>query len=264
VTHIGLFEGIGGFSLAARWMGWQTVAWCEWNPFGQKILSTHFPEATGHGDISKTDFTPYADTVSVLTGGFPCQDASIAKQHGEGQQGLRGHRTGLLYEMFRAVSEIRPRYVVAENVENILRTNGGTDFRVVLSELARMGYNAEWRVCRASDVGAPHHRSRLYLVAYPNSIRLHKGQTFFSHVRETASPLPWVSDGTSVQTFRGGAWSDQPPAVCVDDGIPARVAGFTPARWRQERIRAYGNAVVPQIPYAIFRAIDEFEQLTNH
>ena len=78
MTHLGLFEGIGGFSLAAKWMGWKTVAWCEWNEFGQRVLKYHFPDAIGHGDITKTDFTPYANKIGLLTGGFPCQPYSSA------------------------------------------------------------------------------------------------------------------------------------------------------------------------------------------
>jgi hypothetical protein len=69
-THLGLFEGIGGFSLAAHWMGWQTLAWCEWNKFGQRILKHHFPNAEGFGDITKTDFTKYANRIDILTGGY--------------------------------------------------------------------------------------------------------------------------------------------------------------------------------------------------
>ncbi len=78
MKHLGLFEGIGGFSLAARWAGWETLAWCEWNEFGQKILKHHFPEAEGFGDITKTDFTKYANKIDILTGGFPCQPYSLA------------------------------------------------------------------------------------------------------------------------------------------------------------------------------------------
>lgn len=73
MKHIGLFEGIGGFSLAARWMGWETVAWCEWNEFCQKVLRHHFPEAEGFGDITKTDFKKYANKIDILTGGEPCR-----------------------------------------------------------------------------------------------------------------------------------------------------------------------------------------------
>jgi len=78
MKHIGLFEGIGGFSLAARWAGWETIAWCEWNEFGQKVLRHHFPKAQGHGDITKTDFTIYRGQCDIITGGFPCQPYSQA------------------------------------------------------------------------------------------------------------------------------------------------------------------------------------------
>jgi len=250
MKHIGLFEGIGGFSLAARWMGWETVAWCEWIEYKQAQLHKNFPNAKGHGDISTTDFTIYRGHCDILTGGFPCQDASIAKQDGKGQQGLQGERTGLFWEMVRAVEEISPKFVVAENVSNFLKVNRGQDFRTVLSELARMGYNAEWRVCHASDVGAPHHRSRLYLVAYPNSIRLQKGASFFSYVHEEASQIAWGAYGTTVQTFRGGAWVGEPPALCVDNGIPGKLV--------RQQLHGYGNAIVPQIALKIFKSIQEY------
>ena len=111
MKHIGLFEGIGGFSLAARWAGWETIAWCEWNEFGQRVLRHHFPEAIGHGDITKTDFTPYADTIDILTGGFPCQPYSLA-----GKRKGKDDERHLWPEMLRAIREIRPRWVVGENV----------------------------------------------------------------------------------------------------------------------------------------------------
>ena len=254
MKHLGLFEGIGGFSLAARWMGWETVAWCEWNEFGQKVLRHHFPNAEGHGDITKTDFTKYANTIDILTGGFPCQDASIAKSHGGGQSGLQGARTGLFYEMCRAIREIRPKYVVAENVSNILRTNGGADFTAILTEISAMGYNAEWRVCRAAEVGAPHLRARLYMVIYPHSIRLQKGETFFSNVHTKASSLRWVSNGTTISTFRGDYWASEPPTICVDDGFPTKLL--------RDSLRAYGNAIVPQVAFQIYKAIEQYE--LNH
>lgn len=78
MNHIGLFEGIGGFSLAARWMGWETIAWCEWNPFCQKVLNYHFPKSKQHGDITTTDFTIYRGQCDIVTGGFPCQPYSVA------------------------------------------------------------------------------------------------------------------------------------------------------------------------------------------
>ena len=109
MNHIGLFEGIGGFSLAGRWMGWETLAWCEWNPFGQKVLKYHFPKATGHGDITKTDFTIYRGKCDILTGGFPCQPYSVA-----GKRKGKEDERHLWPEMLRAIREISPRWVVGE------------------------------------------------------------------------------------------------------------------------------------------------------
>lgn len=263
MKHGSLFSGIGGFDLAAEWMGWDNVFHCEWNPFGQKVLKHYWPDAISYSDITKTDFSIHRGSIDILTGGFPCQDASIAKQFGEGQQGLRGERTGLFYEMCRAIREIRPRFVVAENVSNILKTNGGGDFTAILTELSGMGYNAEWRVCRASDVGAPHHRARMYLVAYPGSIRLPKEQTFFSLLPEKASQISWEFSGTTLQTFRGGNWSDKPPDICVDDGVSSELFGFSASQTLKNQMMAFGNAVVPQIPYRIFKAIQAYENLTH-
>jgi DNA (cytosine-5)-methyltransferase 1 len=199
MTHVSLFSGIGGFDLAAEWMGWENVFHCEWNPFGQKVLKHYWPKAISYEDITKTDFTVHRGNIDILTGGFPCQDASIAKQCGKGQQGLQGSRTGLFFEMVRAIKEIRPKYIVAENVANILKTNGGRDFSAILTELSSMGYNAEWRVCRASEIGAPHHRARLYLVAYSSSIRLQQGQSFFSNYTRRLHRSP---GGLTEQLYR--------------------------------------------------------------
>lgn len=108
---------------------------------------------------------------------------------------------------------------------------------------------AEWRVCRASDVGAPHHRARLYLVSYSNSIRLQQRQTFFSNVHKKASQISWEFAGTIVQNFRGNSWESEPPVLCVDDGISSKLV--------RQSLHAYGNAVVPQVVYEIFKAINE-------
>lgn len=204
MTHGSTFTGIGGFDLAAEWMGWDNIFHCEIEEYKRHTLHKNFPNSISHGDITQTDFTVYRGRLDVFTGGFPCQDASNAKQDGKGQQGLRGKRTGLLWHMVRAIDESRPFAVVAENVANFLKVNGGEDFRTVLAELARMGYNAEWRVCRASDVGAPHHRARLYIVAYPDSIRMQQGQSFFSNVHKEASQITWRPFGTTVQISGGG------------------------------------------------------------
>lgn len=258
MNHGSLFSGIGGFDLAAEWMGWNNMFHCEWNEFGQKILKHYWPNAKSFGDITKSDFTFYRGRIDILTGGFPCQDASIAKQFGEGQRGLQGERTGLWKEMVRAIEEIKPRYVVAENVENILRTNDGRDFRIIISELVRMGYDCEWKVCRASDVGGCHHRARLYLVAYSNSIRLSQGKSFFAYVDEEASQRRRIIRGTTVSV--GISWENEPSVYYVDDGISSKLDGITFPKWRSESIKAGGNSVVPKIPYLIFKKIKELDK----
>ena len=202
MTHGSLFSGIGGFDLAAEWMGWENKFHCEFDNDKLNDLKQNFKESISYGDITKTDFTIHRGQIGVLSGGFPCQDASIAKQDGKGQQGLQGHRTGLFYEMCRAIEEIKPKYIIAENVANILKTNNGQDFSRILCELSSMGYNAEWRVCRASEVGAPHHRARLYLVAYSSSIRLQPSESFFSYVCETPSSFTWMPYGATIQINR--------------------------------------------------------------
>lgn len=248
LKHISLFSGIGGFDLAAEWMEWENIAHCEFDEKKRIDLKKNFPNSISYGDITTTDFTIHRGTIDIVTGGFPCQDASIAKQYGQGQQGLQGERTGLFYEMCRAINEIRPKYIVAENVANILKTNGGKDFGAILSELSSMGYNAEWRVCRASEVGAPHHRARLYLVAYANNIRLQKGTTFFQLLHEKVSPFTWEFSGATTQIIRGGRWISEPPILCLDDGISAKLV--------RKCLHGYGNAVVPELVYRIFKIIE--------
>lgn len=253
MTHASLFSGIGGFDLAAEWAGWSNAFNCEIDPFCRKVLKYHFPNAEQYEDIKSTDFTIWRGKIDVLTGGFPCQDASLAKRHGGGQQGINGSRTGLVVEMLRAIEEINPKFVVSENVANILRTNGGRDFLFILNKLASMGYFSEWRITSASEVGAPHRRPRLYMVSYSGSFRLHEGESFFSNV---LTPVKTVCRVLARATFQVGIpWQDELP-VCLDDyGIPAGLDGT-----RTEKIKhsfhAPGNAIVPQIAYNLFVAID--------
>jgi DNA (cytosine-5)-methyltransferase 1 len=161
MNHIGLFEGIGGFSLAARWAGWETIAWCEINPFGQKVLKHHFPKATGHDDIKSTDFTIYRGKCDILTGGFPCQPYSAAGK----RLGTEDDRH-LWPEMLRAIREIQPSYVVGENVRGLTNWNGGLVFDQVQADLEAEGYEVLPFLLPACAVNAPHRRDRIWFVAY--------------------------------------------------------------------------------------------------
>ena len=155
------FAGIGGFSYAAEKLvgGFETTQFIEINPFSQKILNKHWSHVPIHDDI--TTFTAKSGEFDIITGGFPCQDISVAGL----QKGItKETRSGLFYELIRVIRMVRPKYVVLENVAAIL--NRGLD--IVLRELSEAGYDAEWAVISASSLGACHQRSRYCLVAYPN------------------------------------------------------------------------------------------------
>lgn len=157
------FAGIGGFSYAAEKLvgGFETTQFIEINPYCQKILNKHWSHVPIHDDI--TTFTAKSGEFDIITGGFPCQDISVAGL----QKGItKETRSGLFYELIRVIRMVRPKYVVLENVAAIL--NRGLD--IVLRELSEAGYDAEWAVISASSLGACHRRSRWWLVAYPNSI----------------------------------------------------------------------------------------------
>jgi DNA (cytosine-5)-methyltransferase 1 len=164
--HIGLFEGIGGFSLAAELMNWETTAWCEVNPFCQRILKYHFPKSIPHEDIRKTDFTIYRGAIDIITGGFPCQPFS---QSGA-QKGENDERY-LFPEMFRAIREIKAPWIVAENVYGITTRKFREVFETICSSLEAEGYEVQPVIIPASVVGAPHERDRVWFVAYNSNAR---------------------------------------------------------------------------------------------
>jgi len=260
-----LFSGIGGFSLGLeRTNGFRTVAFCEIDPFARRVLAKHWPQVPIYDDVRELDAARLrADgiTVDVICGGFPCQDISIA---GKGA-GLAGERSGLWREYARLVRELRPRYVVVENVAAMLGRGMGD----VLGDLAEIGYDAEWHCIPASAVGAPHERDRVWIVAHPHDrqclepeLALCAGRDAPGRGGEAVADAD--RDGRQVRGADGRmgreplareialhgprvgtAWSSEPDVGRVADGIPARV----------DRLRALGNAVVPQIPEIIGRAI---------
>ena len=155
-----LFSGIGGFDLGLERAGFTTAWFCEQDEFCQHVLAQHWPGVPCYPDITQLrgcDVEP----VDVLCGGFPCQDLSVA---GKGA-GLDGARSGLWSEYARLIGELRPRYVLVENVSALLARGMGR----VLGDLAALGYDAEWDCIPASAVGAPHRRDRVWIVAYPNA-----------------------------------------------------------------------------------------------
>jgi DNA (cytosine-5)-methyltransferase 1 len=157
VKHLDLFSGIGGFSLAARWAGWQTIGFCEKDDYCRKVLAKHWPAVPIIEDIHDVTIESFRERPDIITGGFPCQPFSIAGK----REGVRDDRH-LWPEMYRVIKAFRPRWVVAENVAHIVKM----ELDNVLADLEAAGYSA-WPVeIPACAVDAPHRRMRVWVIAY--------------------------------------------------------------------------------------------------
>ena len=361
MTHGSLFSGIGGFDLAAEWMGWENVFHCEWNEFGQKVLHHYWPKAIQYNDITKTDFTIHRGKIDILTGGFPCQPYSSA-----GKRKGKEDERHLWPQMLRAVREIQPRWVVGENVLGLVNWSGGLVFHEVQADLEAAGYEVWPYVLPAVSVNAPHRRDRVWFVAYATGNGYKNGhketggekrsseqwglQQFERMGREWLTPHPngnglnqrngndeeqpgegrkyalgnadtgneygnvadtegertrelksessgrqdrrfdnngetWdVADtghtglqGSQVNGSTGGIskesdkftsrcvrsnWQNFPtqsPICSRNDGLSSELDGITFSKWRNESIKAAGNAIVPQVVLQIFKAIEQYE-----
>jgi DNA (cytosine-5)-methyltransferase 1 len=364
MNHGSLFSGIGGFDLAAEWMGWNNVFHCEWNPFGRKVLNHYWPNSISYEDITKTDFSIHRGNIDILTGGFPCQPYSMA-----GKRLGKDDERHLWPEMLRAIREISPRWVVGENVFGLVNWNGGMVFDEVQADLEAQGYEVQPFVLPACAVNAPHRRDRVWFVAFKDTnkdgwrgefrkeesnvreqrdacsrdnerIPTDNGETWFvayrngtglqkegaeqqaagieqyreldettpdansngqqriygQHEKHTSEGREYalgnikpgngygdVTDTKSkgsrreLQQRQGEgqfgrqnsrnehipSWANFPtqsPICSGDDGLPTQLDGITFPKWRNESIKAYGNAIVPQVVYQIFKAISIFEQ----
>lgn len=277
-----LFSGIGGFSLGLERAGMRTIAFCEADSMCRRVLRKHWPDVPIFEDVKTLTAKDLNETVDVICGGFPCQDISLA---GKGA-GLAGERSGLWYEYHRLIEEIRPRYVIIENVA-ALRSRGLDE---VLRCLDALGYDAEWHCIPAKAVGAPHQRDRIWVVAYPHlydgrywscaksqskKTRLELGRSSERQFEQTTSTVVadalsegwqgrlhwWTNqerqselgylgrcrsvDGQPIENW----WATEPSVGRVAHGVSGRT----------HRLRQLGNAVVPQIPELIGRAIIAYE-----
>ena len=245
MRHLDLFSGIGGFALAARWMGWETVAFCEIESYPQAVLRKHWPDVPIFPDVRNLDATQLAGLgrIDIITGGFPCIDISSAGK----KIGIKGEHSGLWTEFARIIGEVRPAYVVVENVPD-LRARGLGD---VLGDLASLGHDAEWHCIPATYIGAPFSgqgRDRIWIVACPNIGGCIGTGVSRQETRPALFGASWGnrnSRGTS--DARRNHWQSEPGIPRVVDGIPSRV----------DRIRAIGNAIVPQVAWQIFQAIED-------
>lgn len=155
------FSGIGGFDLGFERAGYHVTMQCEIDAFGRKILQRHWPEAELKGSIKELSHgdIPVSD---VWTGGFPCQDVSLARMGA--RDGLKGAQSGLFFDFARLLGEALPRVVVIENVPGLLSSHGGRDFGAVIQALASLGYSVGWRVLNSKHFGVPQSRDRVYIV----------------------------------------------------------------------------------------------------
>ncbi len=306
VNYIDLFSGIGGFALGAHMAGMKFDAhyFSEVDPWAVDLYQKRFPDAIPLGDIREIDGKALADTVQrgrrnatqerqvaeipgdrpcnsgiqrrdwIITGGFPCQDISFA---GKGA-GLEGSRSGLWYEYRRLIGELRPRFAIMENV-GALVVRGLTD---VLGSLTEIGYDAEWQDIRASDVGAPHRRERIWIVAYPGSgwrpdddvcarrDTVGRGCEDASDTGSERTARAITSETTRARVGYDNWWAIEPSVCGMADGVSpelhkpqrqkrllyeGRLAAKQPGR--VDRLRGLGNSIVPQIVELLFRQIKE-------
>ena len=320
MRHGSLFSGIGGFDLAAEWMGWENVFHCEWMEFPRKVLDYYWPDADSHVDICKTDFTKYANTIDILTGGFPCQPFSLAGK----RKGTDDERY-LWGEMLRAIREIKPKWVIAENVFGIVNIDGGMVFQQVCLDLENEGYEVQPFIIPAAAKNAPHRRDRCWFLAYSSSIgNRENGKRRTNEIFSGGHSLDPSEKSKRTQTQRNATDTDSPPTKytiqtggnlltsCVvngyatdttkqglerstrpskrrnnigfassckqtnwhnfptqspicsgDDGLPTQLDGITFSKWRNESIKGYGNAIVPQIAYQLFQIIEHESKNKN-
>jgi len=227
---LSLFAGIGGFDLGLeRAGGFKTIALCEIDPFCQQVLRKHWPDARHRGDVLMCIFE--RGEADVIVGGFPCQDISLA---GRGA-GITGSRSGLWRELLRAIRLVRPRYAIVENVAALLGRGMGD----VLGDLAAVGYDAEWH-CVPTGYAFGHERERVFIIAHPDSEGLARSGQSGEAVEQARQAVARELAATCF--CRPG-----PPPELVRNvrGIPNRM----------DRIRALGNAVVPQAVEAIGRGL---------
>lgn len=252
VTHASLFTGIGGFDLAAEWMGWKNVFQVEIDPFCNKVLEKNFPHAKRYGDIKQFDGKPYRGAIDVLTGGFPCQPHSFA-----GSRKQKDDKRHLWPEMLRVIGEVKPKYVIGENVSGIFNL-----VDEICSDLESEGYTVEPIGIEASCIGTDNLRERYWFVAYSASVG-------WENVCDEFTELPQKARDT--ERTRKRSEQREQEAIVMDplgnpflqfeerfgepaifgeyDGLPKRLDVCN-------RLTAIGNAIDPRVVHEIFKALN--------
>lgn len=245
MTFGSLFAGIGGMDLGLERAGMECRWQVEIDPFCRRVLTKHWPNVPKYGDICELTGNEL-EPVDLIAGGFPCQDVSMAgARKGVGH----GTRSGLYREYLRLVAHLRPKYVLMENVAGLLvPTEDGQPAPIsrVLGDLAEGGFDAEWDCIPAVAFGAPHQRDRAFILAHTGSAGLPR-RVFAGRLRGITGQAPAEFGNRNITC--GGWWFENRANLRMGDGVPLRMA--------RRRIKALGNAVVPQVAEWIGRRIME-------
>lgn len=239
LNGLDLFTGIGGMSIALEeWV--KPISYCEIDPYCQGVLLSRMADESLRNapiwdDIKTLDGTIFNGAIDIIYGGFPCQDISIA---GNGK-GLDGERSGLFFEIMRMAKEIKPQFLFLENVPAITSRGGVT----VIKEIAEMGYDCRWCVIPASSMGSPQKRERWFLLANSSSLRRDKRP---SEELQSARQASQYAEPCNISDKNINYWEDiKSPVLGMANGVPNRV----------DRVRALGNAVVPQQAKKAFKIL---------
>lgn len=246
LTHLSLFSGIGGLDLAAEWAGFTTAGQCEWADYPTKVLEKHWPDVPRWRDIHELTADDFfsrtgSRTATVISGGFPCQPHSVA-----GKRKASCDERDLWPEMRRVISEIKPKWVVAENVPGLLTSENGRFFGGIIRDFSEMGYDVGWGITSAAGVGAIHKRERVAIVAHSRSLRLQRRMSA-EKLKKTNEQL----EGICLPLLRSATEKYLCESLFLreSNGVPNRV----------DRTKCLGNTVVPQQFYPFFKFIADIE-----
>lgn len=245
MTTGSLFSGIEGFGLGAEWNDIKTTWSCEIETDRHKVIRKHFPNSKIYKDIKDVSNPKYVD---IITGGFPCQDISIAQQHDGGAKGIKGSRSGLWSEMFRICREVRPKYILIENT-SMLTVRG---LERVLCDLSGIGYHAEWQCLYGYQFGVPDFRKRIYIIAYAKQKRCKSNNEIITCFRKILSKRTPRQVALSVPIKRFKRRSDLSD-VRMDNDFSKELD--------ESRIAGLGNAVKPIIAAYLFKCVKIHSQI---
>lgn len=249
LTHGSLFSGIGGFELGAEMSGIKTLWNCEFEEHKRKILKKHFPDSIQYNDVRSMYNPCYVD---IMSGGFPCQDISIANvsnkniwENGK-VKGINGERSGLWKEYSRILGEVRPKYILFEN-SPMLVIRG---FERVLCDLSKSGYDCQWQCLQATQFGFNHRRERVYGIAYTREIGCKNNSPIFLPIQKVLREKTPRQNALPMSFKRFNSQSNY-ECVRMDDGFSYELD--------KRRIEDMGNAVIPLIAHYLFECIKIFD-----